>query len=153
MISPAVSQTLLAEGTRADQELRSSVRAAATLSLALLAVPLFVYVVAGREVLNLFGSNYGRMGGGLLLALAVSSLPDLVTNLAVTVYRVRDRLVHAAVTNVVIAIVAIVGTLWAVNHHNLAGIGWSWCAAQSCGVVVILAIAVLDRQRRRPRAL
>ncbi len=147
MISPAVSQTLLAEGTRSTQELRTSVKAAATLSLALLAVPLFVYVVAGREVLNFFGNNYGRMGGGLLIALAVSSLPDLVTNLAVTVYRIRDRLVHAAVTNLVIAVVAILGTLLAVDHHNLAGIGWSWCVAQSCGVIVVLVIAGVDRQR------
>ena len=149
MISPAVAQTLLAEGSRADQDLRTSVRAAAALSLALLAVPLLLYVLAGREVLNLFGANYGRMGGGLLLALAVSSLPDLVTNLGVTVYRIHDSLIHAAVTNVVIATVAITGTIVAVDHHNLAGIGWSWCAAQSCGVVVILVVAALDRQRHR----
>jgi len=148
MISPAVSQTLLAEGTRPELSLRPLVRSAALLSLGLLAVPVLLYVGAGKHILDLFGSEYGAAGSTLLLALALSSLPDLVTNLAVSVYRIQERLVLAAVVNCSIAAVAIAGTVFAVSRHSLAGIGWSWCAGQGCGVIIVVFIVLIDANRQ-----
>ena len=144
MISPAVSQTLLAEGGRRDRDLSQLVKAAAGFSLALLTVPVMVYLLAGRTILDLFGTDYGAAGGGLLIALAISSIPDLVTNLAVAVYRIRERLVIAALINCTIAVVAVWGSVIAVNHGSLAGVGWAWCAGRSSGVVLVGVVLAVE---------
>ena len=58
MISPAVCQALLAEGSLRPEELDAKTRAAVGLSSGLLAVPLVVYVFFGSAVLRLFGPSY-----------------------------------------------------------------------------------------------
>ena len=92
MISPAVCQALLAEGSLRPDELDARTRTAVALSSGLLVVPLLVYVFFGRAVLGIFGSTYAANGTTLLRILAISSIPDLVTNVAVARYRVLGRL-------------------------------------------------------------
>lgn len=147
MISPAVCQALLAEGSLRPQELDARTRAAALLSGGLLVVPLFVYVVFGRTVLQLFGSTYAAHGTTLLVILAISSIPDLVTNVAVARFRVQGRLGAAATVNSVIAVVAIGGTAWALRTtQGIDGAGWAWTAGEVAGCGVLAVIATLDRR-------
>jgi len=127
-ISPAVCQALLSEGS------------------------LLVYLTAGHAVLSLFGATYAAHGTTLLVILAISSIPDLVTNVAVARYRVQGRLGAAAVVNGVIAVVAIGGAAWALRRHGIEGAGWAWAIAQTVGCGVLLLILALDRSGTRARA-
>jgi O-antigen/teichoic acid export membrane protein len=140
MISPAVCQALLAEGSLRPTELDDKTRAAVLLSSGLLVVPLFVYVVFGHLVLSLFGVTYATHGTTLLVILAISSIPDLVTNVAVARYRVQGRLGTAAIVNSVIAVVAIFGTAWALPRYGINGAGWAWTAGQVAGCCVIALV-------------
>jgi O-antigen/teichoic acid export membrane protein len=148
MISPAVCQALLAEGSLRPTELDDKTRAAVLLSGGLLVAPLVVYVVFGHVVLSLFGATYATHGTALLVILAVSSIPDLVTNVAVARYRVQGRLGIAAIVNSVIAVVAIVGTAWALPRYGINGAGWAWTAGQvaGCSVIVLVPAARVRSQ-------
>lgn len=149
LISPAVCQALLAEGSLLPAQLDSKTRAAAVLSSGLLIVPVILYLTAGRIVLDIFGPSYGAHGTVLLRILAISAIPDLITNVAVARYRVQGRLVAAAAINVVIAIVAVGGTTWSLRAHGINAAGWSWALAETAGCVVLLGLLVLDRACRR----
>lgn len=146
MISPAVSQALLAEGSYQPAELDSKTYAAAALSSGLLLGPIVVYVTAGHFVLGLFGATYAAHGTTLLVILAISAVPDLITNVAVARYRVQGRLMAAAVVNTVIAAIAIGGTALALHRHGINGAGWAWALAETAGCLVLLVLVLLDQR-------
>jgi O-antigen/teichoic acid export membrane protein len=146
MISPAVCQALLAEGSLRPDELDARTRTAVGLSSGLLVVPLVVYVLFGSVVLGVFGHTYAVHGTTLLRILAISSIPDLVTNVAVARYRVRGRLGAAAAVNAVIAVVAVGGTAWALGRYGINGAGWAWTAGEVAGCLVLVVIAAVDRR-------
>jgi O-antigen/teichoic acid export membrane protein len=148
MISPSVCQALLAEGSLRPDELDARTRAAIALSSGLLAAPLVVYVFFGSAVLGLFGSSYAANGTTLLVILAISSIPDLVTNVGVARYRVQRRLAPAAAVNGVIAVVTITGTAWAVGGHGIDAVGWSWMAGQVAGCGALVTTVALDRRAK-----
>jgi O-antigen/teichoic acid export membrane protein len=149
MISPAVCQALLAEGSFRPDQLARKVRAAVVLSSAILAVPLFVYVFAGNLVLGLFGHTYAVHGTTLLVILAVSAIPDLITNVAVARYRVQNRLEATAFVNGLIALIAVGGAAWALPRYGINGAGWAWTAAEVTGCVALLAIAAVGHRPSR----
>lgn len=151
-ISPAVCQALLAEGSLRPEQLDQKTRTAAALSAILLAAPVLLYVTAGHVVLSLFGPGYAANGTTLLVILAVSSIPDLVTNVAVARYRVQNRLGAAAAVNAVIAIVAIGGAAWALPRYGINGAGWAWTIAEVAGCGVLCVLLAIDRLAVRWRA-
>jgi O-antigen/teichoic acid export membrane protein len=152
-ISPAVCQALLAEGSLRPSELDAKTRAAVALSSGLLVGPLLVYVFYGSAVLGLFGAQYAAHGTALLRILALSSIPDLVTNVAVARYRVQGRLGAAAAVNAVIAVVAVGGAAWALVPYGIDGAGWAWTAGEVAGCAVLAGIALVDRgEATRARA-
>ncbi len=146
MISPAVSQALLAEGALVPAALDRTTRAAVVLSAGLLVVPVLVYVTAGHFVLGLFGSTYASHGTTLLVVLAISSVPDLITNVAVARFRVQGRLGAAAAVNVSIGVVAVGGTAWSLHRRGILGAGWSWALAETVGCLVLVVLAGLGRR-------
>jgi O-antigen/teichoic acid export membrane protein len=148
MISPAVSQALLADASHDPDQLRAKTRFATVVSLAILLVPLLVYVFAGRFVLNFFGATYGDHGRLLLQILAVSAIPDLITNIGVARYRVLNRLDYAALINGSIALVTVGGCVWLLPIYGIAGAGWSWTIGQVFGCVVMGACLALDQRQR-----
>lgn len=147
MISPAVSQALLAEASHHPEQVKEKTRLAVVVSLSILAVPLLVYVVANRPVLTLFGERYAANGHFLLVILAVSAIPDLITNIAVARYRSMERLRISAGVNVTIATVTIVGSLLFLRRFGIDAAGWSWTAGQVAGCLVV-AVEVLNSRRR-----
>jgi O-antigen/teichoic acid export membrane protein len=152
MISPSVCSALLVEGSFRPDQLAAKTRAAITMSSGLLVVPLLVYVFAGHFVLGLFSRTYADHGTGLLAILAISSIPDLVTNVAVGRYRVQGRLGAAATVNALIAVVAVGGAAWALPHFGINGAGWAWTAAQVAGCLALLGIAAVRRLRPAARS-
>lgn len=147
MISPAVSQALLAEASHHPEQVKEKTRLAAIVSLSILAVPLLVYVVASRPVLTLFGTRYADNGHFLLVILAISAIPDLITNIAVARYRSMERLRMSACVNVTIAVVTIVGAGLFLRRFGIDAAGWSWTAGQVAGCLVV-AVEMFSARRR-----
>jgi O-antigen/teichoic acid export membrane protein len=140
MISPSVCATLLAEGSLRPDQLMAKTRAAVVLSSGLLAVPLLVYIFGGHFVLGLFGHSYAEHGTALLTILVISSIPDLITNVAVARFRVQDRLAASAVVNGLIAVVSLSGAIWLMPHLGINGAGWAWAGGEVAGCFALLGI-------------
>jgi O-antigen/teichoic acid export membrane protein len=153
MISPSVCQALLAEGAHNPSQIRDKTRTATVLSSVLLTGPILIYLVAGQRILDVFGSEYGRHGATLLMILAVSAIPDMITNIGVANLRVREHLWASAAVNLAIAVVAIVGTTLCLDRFGINGAGWAWLAAESAGCIVLAGIALALRFQRTNEAV
>lgn len=149
-ISPAVAQAMLV--TKAN-DLKASTRHAAVIIVLMIVLPVTLFLTRGALILGFFGPSYSRYGATLLVWLAVSSVPDAVTNVAVARWRVREQLRPAAALNGLIAVVAlglVVGPLRA-THGSLGSVGMAWLVAQMAGCGFVLGRATLRRLSFRAR--
>jgi O-antigen/teichoic acid export membrane protein len=148
MVSAAVAVALFAEGSNASGRLRSAARTA-VVAVALLLIPaIAVAIVFGRDLLGMFGPEYAEHGYALLVVLAISAIPDAVTNVYVTVLRVQGRLAAAARLSVSMAVVCLVLGWLLLPQLGIVGGGVAWLVAQSVGSAIV-AFDLLHRRRSR----
>ena len=138
MVSPSVASALFAEGTRAGSDLRDVTAKAMKVIIMLLVPAMAVMIVGGRLVLGLFGASYATAGYGLLVLLAASALPDAVSNVAVTIFRVTNRLGYSTMLNVGILIATLAAAWVLMPSLGIAGAGAAWLGAQVVGAVASL---------------
>ena len=145
-ISPAIATALLADGGHEPARLAERARASAVLIGAALVVPVVVLVFAGGPLLRLFGAGYSASGRWLLIAVALSAVPDAVTNIAVTVWRVRGRLTATWLLNGGMAVVSLAGAWLLLPGLGVSAPGWAWLGAQTEGAVAVF-LAVRHSRR------
>ena len=138
MVSPSVASSLFAEGMRVGADLRDVTARAMRIIVMLLVPAMAVMVAGGRLVLGLFGASYATAGYGLLVLLAVSALPDAVSNVAVAICRVTNRLGYSTVLNLGILVVTLAAAWVLMPSLGIAGAGAAWLGAQLIGAVVSL---------------
>lgn len=148
MVSPAVASSLFAEGSHVAEGLWRKARASTLIIGALLAPAMAVFLVGGRYILGAFGAGYPQHGRLLLTLLIISAVPDAITNVYVSVLRVRRRLGDAALLNLGMAALTLAMAWLLLPLVGIAGAGWAWLAAQSVGSVAVAAhiVFVLRRQ-------
>jgi O-antigen/teichoic acid export membrane protein len=146
MVSPSVAQALFAEGVRTGADLRGVVAKALRVITMLLAPAMVVMVTGGKFILGLFGASYATAGYELLILLAISALPDAVSNVAVAVLRVTHRLGYSAALNLGILVACLAGAWILMPRMGIAGAGAAWL-----GVQVLGAIASLPAYMQIPR--
>ena len=147
MVSPSVAQAVFAEGVRAHSDLRTVVMKALRVIAIMLAPAMAVMIVGGKFILGLFGASYAAAGYGLLILLAISALPDAVSNVAVVVCRVTRQLTYSTILNLGILVMTLVGAWLLMPRLGIAGVGLAWLAAQTIG-----ALASLPGLRADPQA-
>ncbi|HEY7146438.1 MAG TPA: hypothetical protein VH637_19520 [Streptosporangiaceae bacterium] len=135
MVSPSVAQAIFAEGVRAHADLRAVVVRALRVIFILLIPAMAVMIAGGRLLLGLFGASYAAAGYGLLILLAISALPDAVSNVAVAVFRVTGRLGYSAALNLGILVLTLTGAWILMPRLGIAGVGVAWLGAQVAGAI------------------
>jgi O-antigen/teichoic acid export membrane protein len=140
-VAAAVSTALLADCAKRPEQLQVQLRRSLRLTGAILVIPGVVTCLFARELLSLFGADYGRYASTLLIILVLSSLPDAVTSVAVSALRLQKRLAQAALLNMAMGAVYLLGAWFTLPHLGIAGAGWSHLAAQSLGMAVVLFAA------------
>ena len=140
MVSPSVAQAVFAEGVRAQSNLGRLVVKALRVIAALLIPAMVVVVAAGQLVLRLFGSSYATAGYGLLVILAISALPDAVSNVAVVVCRVTLRLGYSSALNLAILVMTLGGAWFLMPRLGITGAGAAWLGAQVVGAIASLPL-------------
>jgi O-antigen/teichoic acid export membrane protein len=146
IVSPSVATALFAEGVRVRSDLRRVVAKALCVICVILVPAMLVMIAVGRLVLGLFGTSYANAGYGLLVVLAISALPDAVSNVAVAVLRVTHRLGYSAALNIGIFVVSLVGAWLLMPTLGILGVGVTWLGAQTLGAIASLpAFAQLRR--------
>jgi O-antigen/teichoic acid export membrane protein len=148
MVSPAVASSLFAEGAHAEEGLWHKARSSMLIISALLAPSMLFFLLAGHYVMAVFGPAYPQHGGTLLLLLIISAVPDAITNVYVSVLRVRRRLGDAAVLNLGMAALTLALAWVLLPSMGIAGAGAAWLIAQTAGSVGVAAHIWLTVQRR-----
>ncbi len=139
MISSSISSALWAEGSANRGDLTARVRKSIYLIGACLVPVGGVFLLWGRLVLEVFGPSYATHGAVLLSILVFASVPDAITNLAVSVWRVRGHIYAVAMLNLGMSAITLILAWFLVPNIGVAGAGWSWLIGQSCGSIVVLA--------------
>jgi len=153
MVSPAVASALFAEGVRTGSDLRSVTARAMRVIVALLVPAIGVMIIGGRFVLGLFGASYASAGYVLLVLLAASALPDAVSNIAVAIFRVTDRLGYSTMLNLGILIATLAATWILTPSLGIAGAGVAWLGVQVVGAAVSLPAYVQIIRRPAPSSV
>ncbi len=135
MVSPAISNALFAESVRAGSGLRATVGKAFRVTSFLLLPAIVVMVAGGKLMLGIFGPAYVTDGYGLLVVLAVSALPDAVSNIAVTICRSTDRLGYSVAINIGILVATVTAAWLLMPRFGLVGVGVGWLGAQVLGAI------------------
>ena len=130
MVSPSISQALFAESVRYDTGLRPTVVKAFRIASFLLIPAMVVMVAGGKLILAIFGQAYVSAGYGLLVLLAISAMPDAVSNVAVAICRATNRLGYSASINLGILAITVVSAWLLMPRFGLLGVGIGWLAAQ-----------------------
>jgi O-antigen/teichoic acid export membrane protein len=145
-VSPSVSTALFAEGVRARTGLRSTVAKALRVISVILVPAMIIGIIAGKYVLGMFGAPYAAAGYGLLVLLAISALPDAVSNVAVAVLRITHRLGYSAALNIGIFVVCIVAAWLLMPVMGILGVGVAWLGVQTLGAIACLPVFVQVRR-------
>jgi O-antigen/teichoic acid export membrane protein len=138
MVSPSVAAATFAEGVQAHADLRSVVVKALRVIAVMLVPPMIVMIIGGRLILGLYGASYSAAGYGLLVLLAVAAVPDAVSNVAVSICRVTQRLAYSSLINLGILVVTLLGAWILMPTLGIAGVGVAWLAAQTLGAIASL---------------
>jgi O-antigen/teichoic acid export membrane protein len=146
MISPSVATAVFAEGVRASADLRGVVARALRVIAVLMAPAMVIMILGGRLILGLFGPSYAASGYGLLILLAISALPDAVSNVAVAVFRITNRLGYSAALNLGMLVMTVAGAWILMPRLGIAGVGVAWLAAQIFGAIASLPAYTLIRK-------
>jgi glycogen(starch) synthase len=142
-VSAAVSNALLAECADRPEHLRTQVRRALRLIAVLLIAPVAVACLLASQVLGMFGADYA-LHSTLLVLLLLSTLPEAVVNLAVTILRVQCRLTVAAAVTVTGAVITLGGASLLMPLLGITGAG---LAALASPMIVAIALPALGLRR------
>ena len=88
---------------------------------------------------------------GILLIFVVVAVPDAVTNVYVTLLRIKGEPHKAAAMNLAMAAVALGGAWFLMGSIGVAGAAWAWALSQAVGCVYV-AVDALAGKRNRPPA-
>jgi len=146
-VSASVSTSLYAEGSRYPEYLAQRVRLSVKAIAVLLAPLMFIFLVGGRYILAVFGPAYAQHGPLLLALLVVSAIPDAITNIFVSILRVRQQLTYAAILNVGMAAVTLSLAWILLPYMGIAGAGAAWLCGQTTGSVAAVATWLGKRRR------
>ena len=138
VVSPSISNALFAESVRAESGLRATVGKALRVTSVLLAPAMVVMVAGGKLILGIFGQSYVSAGYGLLVLLAVSALPDAVSNIAVAVCRATNRLGYSVAINIGILVTTVTSSWLLMPRLGLLGVGVSWLGAQLLAAIACI---------------
>ena len=149
MVSPSISNALFAESVRAGSALRAAIRKAFLVTALLLAPAMVVMVAGGKVILGIFGHTYVAAGYGLLILLAVSAVPDAVSNIAVAVCRATGRLGYSVAINIGILVATLTSAWLLMPRFGLLGVGAGWLGAQLLGAIASVPVYFTQPGRHR----
>lgn len=138
VVSPAVAQSLFAEGVHSPAQLRAKTWSALRVLLAIMVPGIVIFLVLGGPLLSTFGQGYEQHSIALLRIVVFSAIPDAVTNVYVSALRVRGRLVRAAWLNVAMGVGTLIISWILLPSLGIEGVGWAWLMMQTAGSVFVL---------------
>lgn len=138
-VSSAVSNALLAECASDVGQLQAQARRAMRLIGVLLVPPVVITAVFAKDVLGFFGPDYVNCST-LLIVMLLTTFPDAVINISMSILRVQQRLRIITVVTVAQALF-MVGTAWLLMWQvGVVGAALAAVTAQTLTAATFIAI-------------
>jgi O-antigen/teichoic acid export membrane protein len=142
-IPMAVSQSLFAEGSYVEDELRGNVARSLKFTYLLLIPAVIVLIVAGKWLLLAFGQSYSANALHLFWILSLSSLILSINHIYTGILRVTGRMKELmAIWGFVVVAVLLVSYL-IMPATGIIGIGYAWLGAQAAVAIYVLVRRLL----------
>jgi len=140
VIAVATEQSLLAEGSHNEYELKKHVKKAIAMILIILVPISIIIVLFGNILLQFFGKNYVNEAFQLLQLYAVSTIFTALLLIACAILNVKQKIKTLVIINIAAAVLTL-SLSYTFISHGLVGIGWGWVAGQAiAGLVSIYLI-------------
>ena len=140
-ISPSVSSAMIISTANVENvNVKLRIKQASIVIASLVSIPMVLVLIFPQYFMGFFGAEYVA-GASLLVLLALSAMPDAVTNIAVAFLRLKKDLKPATILNVTMGVTTILITLILIpllGDNAITAPGWAWLASQSLGSIVIL---------------
>ena len=142
----ALEQTFLAEGSRADADMRA-LRRRSVRMLVMFCVPTALGIIAvGRFLLLAFGGPYAKNGFASLVILCLAAGPIAANYWYLTVLRLAGKLRAIVVVNATYAAATCIA-VWVGASHGLTGVATGWLI----GALVATCVAVVAAREGQAR--
>jgi O-antigen/teichoic acid export membrane protein len=143
--------SLTVEGSFDEGALAHHARQALTQTLRLLVPMVAVVVAAAPWILGVFGSSYADNGTSTLRLLALAAVPNAFIALGLSVARVRQQAVAAALPQAALGVIGLTLSYVLLEGIGLTGVGLAWLIAQAAVALSLwgyLARSLRPRPRR-----
>jgi len=142
IIPSAVAQSLFAEGSYSETELKVHLKKAVKIISLILVPAIIATVFFGKYILLVFGKQYSSEGIVFLQLLAISGIFLSINYLGNTVFYIKHKIKSVFLINLAGAFVIIsLSTL--LMSHDLFGIGIAWLIGQ--GVTTLFYLSTLNK--------
>lgn len=139
MIPQATAQTLLAESSYSDKNMKIHILK----SLKITSLMLFPFIILiflfGKNILDAFGNNYSREALPLLKLFAISSIFNSINGIIASIFRLRNMVKELIVISFYTMFIILFLSLLLVNLQ-LLGIGLAWLLGQVAVFIIYLII-------------
>lgn len=140
-ISPSVSSAMIISTANMDNvNIKLRIKQASIVIGSLVSIPMIVTLMFPEYLMGFFGPQYAE-GAMLLVLLALSAMPDSVTNIAVAFLRLKKDLKPATILNVSMGLSTVFITLTLIpllGDKAILAPGIAWLASQTLGSIAIL---------------
>jgi len=137
VIPMATSQSLFAEGSYIETELKMHLKKAIEIISIIIIPVIIVTFLFGKYILLAFGKEYSSEGVIFLQILAISGIFVSVNNLGNSIFFIKHRIKLIILVNLLGASI-ILSLSIALIHQNLLGVGIGWILGQGTISVIYL---------------
>jgi O-antigen/teichoic acid export membrane protein len=140
MISGSISLSTFAEGSNQEELLLQNVRRALTLTM-LLSIPVIIlFLLAGEQILLIFGDQYAEYGFQLLTILAISALPVGLNSIYLAKIKVTKEMSTILALSLFSIASFLVLSYLLIPLHGIAGAGLAWLISQTTvsGIIIFI---------------
>jgi O-antigen/teichoic acid export membrane protein len=121
----ATTKSLFSEGSRDKQTINSNIQKSIKIIGVLLLPAIIVILIAGSNVLAIFGKNYSEEGISFLRLIAITGIIVSVYSIYGSLFKVREDLQSIILVNIFYAVI-ILALSYALLPFGLFGIGVAW---------------------------
>jgi O-antigen/teichoic acid export membrane protein len=148
-VSASVSLSLFAEGSYAENVLRTLIQRSAVILVALMVPAGVILAVCGPLVLEFFGKSYSAGGSSVIVILAIASPAVAAYNLGSVLLRIRHQIYSLLCINIVYTITVSGLTLYWVDK-GLIWVAFAWTVGNLVASVLSFLAIFLYRQNPTP---
>ena len=142
IIPMAISQSLFAEGSYSERDLKIQLKKAIKIISLLLVPAILITFLFGNYILLAFGKEYSSEGVIFLQILAISGIFLSINHIGNSIFYIKHKIKLIIIVNFISASIILSLSIILI-HQNLLGIGISWMLGQ--GIISVIYLLFIKK--------